>query len=100
MHKFVWNGIKVDSTLYRAFYSAGKLINYPDGTITIYRRDYYPPLPAIEGLTVRNGSDMQTDYFETDTIRVTPDNPHYPAVYAAHKKQEDHNAKRYAKRAA
>jgi len=100
MHKFMWNGIKADGKLYRAWYSKGQLINAPEGTITIYGRDYYPPLPAIEGLTVQNDSEMQTDYFETDRVRVTPDNPHYPAVLAAYEKQEAHNAKCYAKRAA
>ncbi len=100
MHKFVWNGIKADGHLYRAWYSRSKLINYPEGTITIYGRDYYPHFPAIDGLTVHNDTEILTDYHETDRMRVTPDNHHYPAVLAAYEKQEAHNAKRAAKRAA
>jgi len=73
--KFVWNGIKVDKKLYRAWYSDGKLKNYPVGTITIYAKEYYrPPMPIIEGLTVHNDSDSMSDYFEHDRIRAEPTN--------------------------
>jgi hypothetical protein len=98
--RFLWNGVKVDGKLYRAWYSKGGLINYPESTITIYGRDYWPHFPQIDGLNVQNDTEFQTDYYETDRVRVTPDNPHYPAVHAAWEKQEAHNAKRYAKRAA
>lgn len=91
--KFMWNGIKVDGKLYRAFYSDGQLINHPAGTITIYGRDY-KSFPKIAGLTIHNNSDSMTDYFETDTIRVTPDNVHYAAVRKAIEANREHYAKR------
>ncbi|HHT9145679.1 MAG TPA: hypothetical protein ACFYD4_08390 [Candidatus Wunengus sp. YC61] len=98
--KFLWNGIKVDGKLHRVWYSDGELIGraYPPGTLTIYGRDY-THMPAIDGLTVQNDSDSQTDYFENDRIRVTPDNQHFPAITAAMQQAKEHNAKRYAARA-
>ena len=94
--KFVWNGIKANGKLHRTFYSDGALINSPKGTLTIYARDY-KSLPKIDGLTAENGTDIQTDYFESDRIRVTPDNRHYPAVLAALKQRQEHDAKKWAK---
>lgn len=97
--KFMWNGIKVDGKLYRAFYSDGALLHHPAGTITIYGRDY-TNFPAIPGLNVENDTDIMTDYFEQDRIRVMPDSPHYQAVLEAHKKNKAHNDKRFAGRRA
>ena len=97
--KFIWNGIKVDKKLYRAWYSDGELKNYPVGTITIYAKEYYhPPMPIIEGLQIHNDSDSMTDYFEHDRIRVEPINKHYQDVLAAQKLQEIHDKKRYDKK--
>uniref|UniRef100_A0A6H1ZH10 Uncharacterized protein n=1 Tax=viral metagenome TaxID=1070528 RepID=A0A6H1ZH10_9ZZZZ len=95
--RFVWNGIKIDGKLHRAWYSTSKLINSPEGTITIYSKEYYPGIPEIEGLQVQNDSDGMTDYFEKDRIRVEPSNSHYSAVVEAVKKQETHNLKVYGK---
>ena len=94
--KFMWNGIKVDGKLYRARYSNGKLINAPEGTITIYAKDY--DLPKVAGLNIENNTDLMTDYFEKDKVRVTPDNIHYAAVKEAMKKQDEHYRKRYEKK--
>jgi hypothetical protein len=80
--KFLWNGIKVNGKLYRARYSPGEVIGQPAETITIYAKDY-ERFPAIEGLTIINNSDIMTDYYEKDRIRVRPDNVHYAAVKAA-----------------
>jgi len=91
--KFMWNGIKVDGQLYRAWYSGSKLINYPEGTITIYAKNY-KHFPAISGLTIQNDSDIRSDYCENDRIRITPENSHYPAVLEALRKLKEHNAKR------
>lgn len=98
--KFMWNGIKVDGELYRAHYSMG---NYwessgiPQGTITIYAKNY-GSFPAIEGLTIENDSDLMTDYFETDRIRVYPDNRWYNEVKSACEKMNEHIEKRLAKK--
>lgn len=102
--KFFWNGIKDNGgkgKLQRCFYSSGALANAPAGTITIYGRDYKRFSDGIRAaFTVTNDSDSMTDYFEDDRIRVQPDHPLYKAVQAAMEKESDHNAKRYAKRAA
>lgn len=96
--KFLWNGIKIDGKLYRVWYSDGELIGnkYPKGTLTIYRKDY-GPMPIIQGLTVQNDSDMITDYFERDRIRVTPGNEHFAAVFSAMQSAKDHYNRRFEK---
>ena len=94
--RFMWNGIKVDGKLHRAWYSTGKLINSPEGTITIYGKEY-SGIPQIEGLQIQNNSDSMTDYFEKDRIRVEPSNPHYKAVTEAVKKQDKHQNKIYGR---
>jgi beta-N-acetylglucosaminidase len=98
--KFMWNGIKVNGKLYRAFFSLGALLHHPEGTITIYGRDYTSfPAEVRAAFTVENHSDGMTDYFEEDYIRVTPDHPLYAIVKAAHAANEAHYAKRFAKAA-
>ncbi len=86
--KFMYNGIKIDGKLYKAFYSFGGF-NTPEDkeTITIYRKGY-DRTPAIEGLFCENKTDIQTDYIEEDLIRVRTSNKHYQDVLAAFKKQD------------
>lgn len=86
--KFVWNGIKVDGKLYRAWYWPCTSRNMPEGTITIHAKDY-TPFPEIPGLRTINNTDTMTDYFEKDKIYVTPLNRWYPQVLEAFKKVED-----------
>jgi hypothetical protein len=98
--KFMWNGIKVDGELYRAHYFAGtytKECGVPEGTITVFAKGY-KGFPQIEGLQIKNDSDIMTDYFETDRIRITPDNKYYNAAKAAFEKINEHNKKRFEKR--
>ena len=97
--KFMWNGIKVDGTLYKAHYSIGGMNGgaWDKNTITIYGKNYID-LPAVEGLNIENDSDIMTDYFENDRIRVTPNNKYYGEVLAAYNKQNEHVEKRLAKR--
>ena len=98
--KFMWNGIKVDGELYRAYYSMGKYTEasgLPEGTITVYAKDY-TSIPRIEGLQVENDTDIMTDYFETDRIRIATDNKFYNDALEALKKHQAHNEKRFAKR--
>ena len=87
--KFMWNGIKIDGKLFKAHYSDGSLTNHPEGTLTIYAKRYRP-FPEIPGLNVQNDSDMMTDYFENDRIRVTPDNVFYNQVKEAISKANAH----------
>lgn len=93
--KFFWNGIKIDGTLYKGYWSEGpytKTSGLPRGTISMYARDY-TRIPQIPGLTVSNESDSMTDYFETDTVRITPDSPHYEAAAKAVAAAKIHSAK-------
>jgi len=96
--KFYWNGIKANGgKLQRCFYSDGALLNSPKGTITIYGRDYSGFSAEVRGaFKVENDSDMMTDYFEQDRIRVTPDHPLYAKVLDAMKAREEHYARRIA----
>ena len=102
MLKFFWNGIKdSDGKLQGASYSDGQLINHPAGTITIYGKRYRGFSAGIhDAFRVENNTDMQTDYFENDRIRVLPSHPLYAQVKAALQAQIEHNEKIYAKRAA
>ena len=104
---FYWNGIK-DSKgdkLQKAWYSTGKLTRHPEGTITIYARDYARFSAKVRAcFVVQNDTDTMTDYFDSDSIRVIPSHPLYAHVAAAAAAQdahrEAHSAKRAAKRAA
>jgi Fe2+ or Zn2+ uptake regulation protein len=89
----MWNGIKIDGKLYKAHYSEGALTNYEEGTLTIYAKEY-SRFPKIEGLTIYNDSDIMTDYFEEDQIRVTPDNVFYNQVQGAISKANKHYNKK------
>jgi hypothetical protein len=110
--KFFYNGIKETDRLDPQFgvlqtcwYSTSRLTNYPEGTITIYAREYcYGKFPnrwvgfswgVKNAFKVENGTDIQSDYHETDRIRVTPDHPLYAEVKAALEKNEDRREKRY-----
>jgi len=101
MLKFFYNGIKDSSgNLYKAWYSVGLLTDYPEGTITIYAKNYGRFSAEIaEQFEIENNTDSQTDYFEDDKIRVTPSHHLYHAVLEAAQKQEYRNAKRYGKAA-
>lgn len=104
---FYWNGIKDDKggKLQKCFYSDGPLRGFPEGTITIYARDYRHFSKLVhECFEVHNATDTMTDYFDDDVIRVIPAHPLYAAVKAAHAQGEAHNEKmrdaRKARRAA
>lgn len=93
MLKFYWNGIKTSDKagVQRCFYSDGQLINHPEGTLTIYARDYSPFSQEIkEAFKVENDSDIMTDYIVQDWIRVEPTHPLYKQVFAALQSQKYH----------
>jgi hypothetical protein len=94
--KFFYNGIKgSDGKLQTARYSDGELLNHPRGTITIYARQGFSG-DVAKAFAIENGTDIMTDYFERDRIRVAPTHPLYSEVKAALAKAEARNA---AKRA-
>lgn len=98
--KFYWNGIKESGgKLQLCSYSESELLNFPKGTITIYGRHYRSFSAGIKAaFTVTNGSEMMSDYFENDSIRVEPTHPLYAEVKAACDKKKEHDEKRWAKR--
>jgi hypothetical protein len=97
MLKFMYNGIKLNGELFKAWYSIGSTRGYAEGTITIYAKDY-TSFPQVDGLQVQNNTDSMTDYFEKDRIRVTPDNKFYNEVLTAYNKQEEHRQNKINKR--
>jgi len=98
--KFYWNGIKENGgKLQKAYICGGKYTGFPEGTITIYAREYTRFSQGIRAIfEVENDSDIMTDYFEDDKIRVTPGHPLYAEVKAALDKREQHYAALHAKR--
>jgi len=76
--KFFKNAIKYDGKRIRVWYSKGRLTNYPEGTITIYAKDYGSQLP-IE-LKPENDTDSMTDYFDKDRARVEPESKYYNEI--------------------
>jgi hypothetical protein len=100
---FYWNGLKdaKGDKLQKAHYSAGACSGAPEGTITIYARDYARFSKVVRAcFVVENDSDPMTDYFDSDRIRVTPAHPLYPRVQAAQADQDAHHQARMAKRGA
>lgn len=98
---FYWNGIKdaKGEKLQRCWYSASSMQDMPEGTITIYARDYARFSGLVRScFAVQNDTDIMVDYFDNDRIRVIPAHPLYPQVRAAMDACAAHSAKRAAKR--
>jgi len=79
--KFLKQAIKCNRKRIKVWYSNAKLLNYPKGTITIYAKEYSEKLP--EELNPENETNSQTDYFDKDKARITPDNKYYEEVKKA-----------------
>ena len=58
----------------RCWYSRGNLLKLGDA-VTVYAKSYADSLSPIFGDTVQNGSDLMTDYFEKDRVRILPGSP-------------------------
>ena len=76
--RFLKHAIKYKGKRIRVWYSKGKLLHHPEGTITIYAREYGSQLPPE--LNPQNDSDMRTDYFEKDRARILPNSKYYNEV--------------------
>lgn len=100
MLKFYWNGIKENSgKLQLASYSDDSYRRERDGVITIYAKHYRRFSDGIsKAFTVENGTEIQSDYFENDRIRVAPTHPLYAEVLKACEAKKVHDQKRWAKR--
>jgi hypothetical protein len=84
-HAIVHQGKRVKVSYSKGSYT--KESGLPDGTITIYAKEYGNQLPAE--LNVKNETDFQTDYFDKDRGRITPDSHYYKDVLKALKKAEN-----------
>ena len=89
----VTNGV----TIARVFYS---LDNRHDGrkVVTLYAKDYMHALRPIFGLGTENNSDYQTDYVETDTVRIFEGSTFYAAARERAEKNLAERAARGARR--
>ncbi len=79
--KFQKYAILVDGKKIPVRYAKGsytKESGIPEGTITIYAKEYSLHLPSE--LNPENNTEIQTDYFEKDRARIEPDNPYYEEV--------------------
>lgn len=65
----------------RVYYSHGMLTTGKE-CVTLYAKSYAGNLGKIFGSLAENNSDMQTDYFEKDKVRIYSDNPLYNAALA------------------
>lgn len=76
--RFFWNGIKVNGgKLIRCFY----FTDSRSDSVTISARDY-DHLPR-DLFTVKNETDLYTDYFDSDSATLTPEHPLYKYARAA-----------------
>lgn len=102
---FYWNGMKdaKGAPLQRCWYSdmgAGGSVTgrYPPNTISIYARDYGSFSAKVRAcFAIENNSDLMTDYFDKDHIRVIPAHPLYPQVKKALQACEARRERRAAK---
>lgn len=97
--RFLWNGIKVAGKLYRAWYSLGNTHHYPEGTITISARDYISFPPEVAAcFHVENNTDSQSDYFDSDRLRICQNHPLYGLALIGLTAHDAHFSKLSAKR--
>ena len=73
--KITLNGIKVDGKYIPCHFSIDNLSN----CVWVYARDYGRGILPDDLGTVKNDTDSREDYFETDTVAVTPLNKYYKA---------------------
>ena len=90
--KFMYNGIKIDGKLIKGFWSKG---GYTNGAKYCFYADSYCSKLLREHFTVKNDSDIITDYFEEDKVYFYEDNAE---VEKAYQQQEIKTAKRAIKR--
>ena len=97
--KFVWNGIKINGEFFKCSYGTGPYTaasGLPDDAITMFAAKC-KRIPRIPGLTIENNTDIMTDYFETDRIRILPGSPFYEEAKKAMVAHEIHYTKKHIK---
>lgn len=87
--KFYWNGLKINGgDLIKCSYGVND-----DGSVNLWADGYGDELPR-DLFTVRNDSDIMTDYFDKDRATVGTDHPLYKYVRFAAYKAQQHYAKK------
>lgn len=76
--RFLKHAIVVDGKRIKVWYSTGKLFHHPEGTITIYAKDYGRQFPSE--LSPENDTELQTDYFDKDKARIVPGSKYYDKI--------------------
>jgi hypothetical protein len=90
--KFMYNGIKIDGTLHKGFWSKGGYIKPGrEDWIQFYSRGY-KPIPNFGAIKINN-TDIGTDYFETDSIIFNCQSPYYCDALKAYLMQQERRAK-------
>jgi len=102
--KFYYNGLKVDGgKLQKASYSFQSEWTTGNRTVptqlTLYGKNYKSfSKDVCDALTVQNDSDLMTDYFEQDRIRIQPGHPLFVAAAKGYVKHTEKIIARMAKR--
>lgn len=60
-------------------YGTGPYVSLPAGTITVYCKGTIFPasIRKVMASNLENNSDMMTDYFEADKLRILPGSPYH-----------------------
>lgn len=75
--KFLKKGLKINKEYYSCWYSLSSNKN----VINVYLRNCKRlPLEFRKVFDVKNDTDLMTDYFESDTIRINQNNEYYNRV--------------------
>lgn len=96
--RFFYNGIKgTDGKLHKCSYSGEKLMNFPEGTLTIYNREAGPFSQEIQdAFGIENNTNIKTSYLRKDHIRVLVSHSYYLQVREALKKRNLHYSRLWA----
>jgi len=100
MIKFFYNGIKVDGgRLQKACYSFREAWGKVPTQMTIYAKEYRSFSKELyETFKIQNDTNIMTDYFEQDRIRIQPSHERFAEVTEAYVKQEKRTIKLSEKR--
>lgn len=90
--KMMFNGIKVEKKLFRGNWH----FNHNDGSISFYSKTYEDLPEAVRSMfTVKNATELVTDYFEKDHFTVAVGHEMYKAVAQACAKNTARRLPRY-----
>lgn len=93
--KFMYNGIKINGKMVKGFWSKG---SYTNGALYCFYADSCFSRELREVFSVKNESDIMTDYFETDKIYFFTGDKYLKEVENVFKQQEIKNLKSKIKR--